>query len=336
MQIYLWIGESICSSWPVDKSILLRGSSKGPNPTNRNAMTDTSSADLSPSAPKPSVPSASDLAKASAAMTPPPVRAYGAVNWLGLWTLYKREVARFLTVWKQTLVAPIVQTLLFMTVFQLAFGNRGNLSGDFAGLAYGDFLAPGLLIMAILQNAFANSSSSLVISKVQGSYVDFLMPPLSSLELTLAFILGAASRGLLVAIIAGVFIHLSPLADLPIQHLWAVIWFGLCAAIILAACGAMGGIWADKFDNLATITNFVIVPLTFLSGTFYDIHVLIDPFLTIAFFDPFFYLIDGFRYGFLGAANSNLMIGAVVSGGLALLSSSGVWWMLKTGYKLKA
>lgn len=295
-------------------------------------MTDTPSTPTTPQ----SLPTAADLARQSAAVTPPSVRDYGAVNWLGVWTLYKREVARFLTVWKQTLVAPIVQTLLFMTVFQLAFGNRGNLSGDFAGLKYGDFLAPGLLIMAILQNAFANSSSSLVISKVQGSYVDFLMPPLSSAELAFAFIAGAATRGLMVAIIAGVFIHISPLADLPIAHLWAVLWFGLCAAIILAACGAMGGIWADKFDNLATISNFVIVPLTFLSGTFYDINVLIEPFLTIAMFDPFFYLIDGFRYGFLGAANSNLMIGAAVSGALAFSTSAGVWWMLKSGYKLKA
>ena len=279
---------------------------------------------------------AADLAKASAEQVPPAVRDYGAVNWLGVWTLYKREVSRFLTVWKQTLVAPIVQTLLFMTVFELAFGNRGNLSGDFEGLKYGDFLAPGLLIMAILQNAFANSSSSLVVSKVQGSYVDFLMPPLSALELTVAFIAGAATRGLMVAVIAGVFIHISPLADLPIVHLWAVVWFGLCAAIILGACGAMGGIWADKFDNLATISNFVIVPLTFLSGTFYDINVLIEPFLTIAWFDPFFYIIDGFRYGFLDAANSNLMIGVLVSGALAFATSFGVWWMFRTGYKLKA
>ncbi|MEM6901194.1 MAG: ABC transporter permease, partial [Pseudomonadota bacterium] len=256
--------------------------------------------------------------------------------WLGLWTLYRREVARFVTVWKQTLVAPIIQTLLFMTVFQLAFGNRGNLSGDFEGLAYGDFLAPGLLIMAILQNAFANSSSSLVISKVQGSHVDFLMPPLSSLELTIGFVAGAATRGLMVALIAGIAIHLSPLAELPIRHPLAVLWFGICAAIMLAALGAMGGIWADKFDNLATISNFVIVPLTFLSGTFYDINVLIEPFLTITHFDPFFYLIDGFRYGFLGAANSNLAIGVAVAGGLAFLSCAGVWWMFRSGYKLKA
>ena len=279
---------------------------------------------------------AAERAQRSAATAPPAVRTYGRFNALGLWTLYKREVARFLTVWKQTLVAPIVQTLLFMTVFQLAFGNRGNLSGDFEGLAYGDFLAPGLLIMAILQNAFANSSSSLVIAKVQGSHVDFLMPPLSPLELTMGFIAGAATRGLLVALIAGVAIHLSPLADLPLKQPLAILWFGLCAAITLGALGAMGGIWADKFDNLATISNFVIVPLTFLSGTFYDINVLSEPFLTLSLFDPFFYIIDGFRFGFLGAANSNLAIGAAVTGGLAFLCSAGVWWMFRTGYKLKA
>ncbi|MEM9669003.1 MAG: ABC transporter permease [Pseudomonadota bacterium] len=266
----------------------------------------------------------------------PALRSYGAFNWLGLWTLYKREVARFVTVWKQTLVAPIIQTLLFMTVFQLAFGNRGNLSGDFEGLAYGDFLAPGLLIMAILQNSFANSSSSLVISKVQGSHVDFLMPPLSPLELTIGFVCGAATRGLLVALIAGIAIHISPLADLPIKSPLAVLWFGFCAAIMLAAFGVIGGIWADKFDNLATITNFVIVPLTFLSGTFYDINVLTEPFITIALFDPFFYLIDGFRFGFLEAANSNLVIGAMVAGALAVATSAAVWWMFRTGYKLKA
>ncbi len=279
---------------------------------------------------------AAERAQRSAATAPPAVRTYGRFNALGLWTLYKREVGRFLTVWKQTLVAPIVQTLLFITVFQLAFGNRGNLSGDFEGLAYGDFLAPGLLIMAILQNAFANSSSSLVISKVQGSYVDFLMPPLSPLELTMGFIAGAATRGLMVAVIAGVVIHLSPLADLPLKHPLAVLWFGLCAAITLGALGAMGGIWADKFDNLATISNFVIVPLTFLSGTFYDINVLAEPFLTLSLFDPFFYIIDGFRFGFLGAANSNLAIGAAVTGALAFLCSAGVWWMFRSGYKLKA
>ncbi len=263
-------------------------------------------------------------------------RRFGLLNWLGLATLYRREVGRFIKVWMQTLLAPVVSTLLLMTVFKLAFGNRGDLSGDFAGIAYENFLAPGLVIMTILQNAFQNTSSSLTISKVQGNTVDFLMPPLSPLELTLGFIGGAATRGFLVAVLTAVFIHFSGLADLQIRHLWAILWFGSMASILLAAIGAMGGIWADKFDHLAAITNFVIVPLTFLSGTFYDINVLEGPFLALAHVDPFFYLIDGFRYGFLGEANSNLMIGVVYSFVLTLAACSGTWLMLRSGYKLKA
>ncbi len=266
----------------------------------------------------------------------PTPRTYGLFNWLGLWTLYKREVGRFLKVWMQTLLAPVITTLLFMTVFKLAFGDRGNLQGDFAGLSYNDFLAPGLVVMSVLQNAFQNSSSSLTISKVQGSQVDFLMPPLSPLELTMAFIFGAVTRGLMVGLVAGLAIHFSGLASLNIVHLWPVIWFALMAAIFLAAIGTMGGIWADKFDHLAVIANFVIVPLTFLSGTFYDINVLSEPFLSIAHFDPIFYLIDGFRYGFLGAHNADLGVGMAVTGGVAFAASAGVWWMLKSGYKLKA
>lgn len=286
----------------------------------------------------PSDTTAGDLpdASASAAVTVHAPRRYGAVNWLGLYTLYKREVGRFLKVWMQTLFAPVITTLLFMTVFKLAFGDRGELTGDFEGLIYNNFLAPGLVVMAILQNAFQNTSSSLTISKVQGSQVDFLMPPLSSLELTAGFVAGAATRGAMVAVIAGVAIHLSGLASLTIVHLWAVLYFGAMAAIFLGALGAMGGIWADKFDHLAAITNFVIVPLTFLSGTFYDIKVMVEPFYTLAHFDPFFYLIDGFRYGFLGVSNSNLTVGVIAAGALAAGSFAATWAMFRSGYKLKA
>ena len=272
----------------------------------------------------------------SSSLTSPKPRTYGAVNWLGLWTLYKREVGRFMKVWMQTLLAPVVSTLLFMTVFKLAFGNRGELTGDFSGLDYNSFLAPGLIVMAMLQNAFQNSSSSLTVAKVQGSQVDFLMPPLSPVELTIGFIFGAVTRGIIVGAIAATGIHFSGLADLSVVHVWPIIWFGLMATIFLAAIGAMGGIWADKFDHLAAVSNFVIVPLTFLSGTFYDINVLVEPFKSLAYFDPIFFLIDGFRYGFLGAANSNVMTGMIVSAGSAFLASTGVWWMIKSGYKLKA
>ena len=277
-----------------------------------------------------------DEISVAARPVPRPPRTYGAVNWIGLWTLYKREVGRFLKVWMQTLFAPVVTTLLFMTVFKLAFGNRGTLTGDFEGLDYNSFLAPGLVVMSMLQNAFQNTSSSLTIAKVQGSQVDFLMPPLSPLELTLGFIFGAVTRGVMVGLIGGLAIHLTGLADLNIVNLWPVLWFGLMATIFLAALGAVGGIWADKFDHLAAVTNFVIVPLTFLSGTFYDIKVLVEPFQTAAHFDPVFYLIDGFRAGFIGVSNSSLMVGLIASGAFTFLACVWVWWLFRIGYKLKA
>ena len=277
-----------------------------------------------------------DEISAAARPLPKPPRSYGAINWIGLWTLYKREVGRFLKVWKQTLFAPVITTLLFMTVFKLAFGNRGELTGDFAGLDYNSFLAPGLVIMSMLQNAFQNTSSSLTIAKVQGSQVDFLMPPLSPLELTLGFIFGAVTRGLMVGIIGALAIHFSGLASLDIANIWPVIWFSLMATIFLAALGAVGGIWAEKFDHLAAVTNFVIVPLTFLSGTFYDIKVLVEPFQSAAHFDPIFYLIDGFRAGFIGVSNSDLMVGAIASGVFTFLAGVWVWWLFRIGYKLKA
>jgi ABC-2 type transport system permease protein len=271
---------------------------------------------------------------------PPPdqsrtLRQYGAFNGLGLWTLYQREVGRFLKVWMQTVFAPVVTTLLFMTVFKLAFGDRGQLTGDFEGLRYNDFLAPGLIMMAILQNAFANTSSSLVQAKFNSTHVDFLMPPLSPLELSIAFLGGAVTRALLIALICGVAIQLSGLANLPIRHVWPILWFSLTSAVILGALGILGGIWADKFDHLAAVTNFIIVPLTFLSGTFYDVKVMVEPFESIAHLNPIFYMIDGYRYGHIGVANGSLAIGVAYTGLLALASVIAVWAMFRNGYKLK-
>jgi ABC-2 type transport system permease protein len=264
------------------------------------------------------------------------LRQYGAFNGLGLWTLYQREVGRFLKVWMQTVFAPVVTTLLFMTVFKLAFGDRGQLTGDFENLRYNDFLAPGLIMMAILQNAFANTSSSLVQAKFNATHVDFLMPPLSPLELTIAFLGGAVTRALLIALICGLAIQLSGLANLPIRHIWPILWLSLTSAVILGALGILGGIWADKFDHLAAVTNFVIVPLTFLSGTFYDVKVMVEPFESIAHLNPVFYMIDGYRYGHIGVANGSLQVGVIYTGLLALASVIAVWAMFRDGYKLKA
>ncbi|MBK8197318.1 MAG: ABC transporter permease [Acidobacteria bacterium] len=264
------------------------------------------------------------------------LRQYGAFNGLGLWTLYQREVGRFLKVWMQTVFAPVVTTLLFMTVFKLAFGDRGQLTGTFEGLRYNDFLAPGLIMMAILQNAFANTSSSLVQAKFNSTHVDFLMPPLSPLELTIAFLGGAVTRALLIALICAVAIQLSGLANLPVRHVWPILWFSVTSAVILGALGILGGVWADKFDHLAAVTNFIIVPMTFLSGTFYDVKVMIEPFETIAHLNPIFYMIDGYRYGHIDAANGSLAVGVAYTGLLTLASVIAVWAMFRDGYKLKA
>ncbi|MEZ5960051.1 MAG: ABC transporter permease [Hyphomonadaceae bacterium] len=269
--------------------------------------------------------------------TPPALtsRHYGAVNWLGLQTLVWREIRRFLKVGAQTVFAPLIQTLLFMLVFSLVRG--GDWPGTAEGgqpRAYADGLAAGLVMMSILSNAFQNASSSLVIAKVQGNAVDFLMPPLSALELTIAFIVGAAARGLLVGFAS--LIAVAWLANImPVNPLVAL-YYAIVASVIFGAIGLIGGIWADKFDHLAAVTNFIIVPLTFLSGTFYSTSILPEPIRTISHYNPVFSLIDGFRYGFIGHHDAPLLTGALITGGLALALSYASWALIKSGYRLRS
>ncbi len=264
--------------------------------------------------------------------TPPAItsRHYGAVNWLGLQTLVWREIRRFLKVGAQTVFAPLIQTLLFMLVFTLVRG--GNWPGT--ERAYADGLAAGLVMMSILSNAFQNASSSLVIAKVQGNSVDFLMPPLSALELTVAFIVGAAARGLLVGFAS--LIVVAWLANIMPVNPLAALYYAIVASVIFGAIGLLGGIWADKFDHLAAVTNFIIVPLTFLSGTFYSTSILPEPIRTISHYNPVFSLIDGFRYGFIGHHDAPLLMGAGITGGLALALCYACWAMIKSGYRLRS
>ena len=257
-------------------------------------------------------------------------RPIGAVNWVGLWTLYVKEVQRFLRVLWQTIVAPVVGGLLFLAVFALAFADRVRLMEN---LPYLEFLSPGLIMMAVVQNSFANTSSSLMISKVQGNIVDVLMPPLAAWELTLAYAAGGATRGLLVAVIVG--LAMAPLVSLTVANPWALAYFCLAAALMLSLAGIAAGIWADKFDHMASVTNFVITPLAFLSGTFYSIRQLPDFWKRLSHFDPVFYAIDGFRAGFIGASDTSLLLGAA-----ALAGTNAALWVLchqmfARGYKLK-
>lgn len=262
-------------------------------------------------------------------------RRFGAVNWLGLETLFVKEIRRFLKVSFQTIFAPLISTLLFLLVFIQAMGGRAAIDR----VPYVEFLAPGLIMMAILTNAFANSSSSIIIGKVQGSIVDVLMPPLSASELMAAFVAGAACRGLLVAIVtaaASALFMVTSATPMHLTHAWAILYFSTAAAVMFGMLGLIGGIWADKFDQLAAFTNFVITPLTFLSGTFYAVSNLPEPFLTISLFNPVFYLIDGFRYGFTGAAEASLFVGFAVSIAVNAALAIFCYRLLKSGYKLKS
>jgi ABC-2 type transport system permease protein len=258
-------------------------------------------------------------------------RAVGSVNWVGLWTLYAREVWRFIKVYQQTIAAPVVTTLLYYAVFSLALGAGGRSVGS---VPYLQFLAPGLIMMAMAQNSFANTSSSVVISKVQGNIVDILMPPLAPLELAFAFVMGGVTRGLCVGLATGLVMWL--FVPVQIAHPGFVLFHGMMACMLLSLVGLIGGIWSEKFDHIAAVTNFVVTPLSFLSGTFYSVESLPPVFWWIAHFDPFFYMIDGFRYGFIGRSDGTLGVGVAVMLGINAFLWWLAWRLLKTGYKLKA
>ncbi len=261
----------------------------------------------------------------------PEPRIFGAVNWRGLWTLYMKEVRRFLNVFTQTILAPMVTTLLFLAIFTLALGRAVESLG---GVSFAQFLTPGLIMMAIMQHAFANTSSSLVIAKVLGNIVDLLMPPLSGTEQTLGIAGGGVTRGLVVGLAVG----LAMWVFLPVRvhDPWLLAYFAVNASLMLSLLGMVGGIWSEKFDHIAAVTNFVITPLSFLSGTFYSIERLPEDWQLVALMNPFFYLIDGFRYGFIGHADGSLVVGMLVVLGV----NAGLWAlvhrMLVVGYRLKA
>ena len=260
---------------------------------------------------------------------PPQPRDYQGVNWAGFQTLYLREIRRFWKVGAQTLAAPVVTALLYMMVFVVAAQGARPIHG----MAYAAFVAPGLIMMQILNNAFANSSSSLLQAKMNGLMGDFLTPPLTPLEHAAAFGLGAATRGLAVGAVT--WLAILPFAHVGIAHLWAIAYYGVAAALILGFLGVMAGLWAEKFDQMAVVTNFIVMPMTFLSGTFYLVERLPEPFRSFSHFNPFFYLIDGFRYGFIGRAEGALGIGAAMTAALVLALGWVCLWMFQTGYKIK-
>ncbi|HJT06411.1 MAG TPA: ABC transporter permease [Stellaceae bacterium] len=261
----------------------------------------------------------------------PRIRRFGAVNWLGFWTLYLREVRRFLKVSMQTVAAPVVTTLLFLAIFLLALGADRRHVGD---IPYVEFLAPGLIMMAMAQNAFANTSSSLMIAKVQGNIVDVLMPPLSPAEFTWGFALGGVTRGIIVGLVVAVTMAL--FVPMHVALPGFALFHAVAASLLLSLLGVLGGIWADKFDHIAAVTNFVVTPLSFLSGTFYSIERLPPLWHGIALLNPFFYMIDGFRYGFIGVADGPVWGGVAVMVGVNVALVTLCHVLVARGYKLKA
>ncbi len=267
-------------------------------------------------------------------LTPYPeegARRFGAVNWLGVWTLYLKEVRRFWKVMTQTIAAPVITTLLYLAIFALAIGK---FRPDVHGVPFIEFLAPGLVMMTMIQNAFANTSSSILISKIQGNIVDVLMPPLSPGELNFGIAMAGVTRGLLCGAVTT--LAMLPFVHMGIEHAWAIVFYAVGASLMLSLLGMLGGIWSEKFDHLQAVTNFVILPLTFLSGTFYSVTQLPDLAHEVTKWNPVFYLIDGFRYGVTGHADGSLGTGIAIVLGVNI-----VLWVLchilfHTGYRLKA
>ncbi|MEM7089016.1 MAG: ABC transporter permease [Pseudomonadota bacterium] len=258
-------------------------------------------------------------------------RRFGRVNWMGLYTLAQRETLRFLAVWTQTLMAPLVTAGLFLLIFNIAIGPSRP---DVMGVPFLTFLAPGIMMMTVIQNAFANTSSSMVIAKIQGNIVDTLMPPLSPLETLLGYLAGGIARGVLIALVVAIALALV-LGIVP-QHPLVALVFVILGGGFMGALGLFAGIFANKFDQMAAITNFIVTPLAFLSGTFYSVQALPPILNKISHVNPVFYLIDGLRYGVIGVSDSSPVLGFFVCGFATLAVCCVTWQMLRTGYRLKA
>ena len=258
-------------------------------------------------------------------------RRFGLINWVGAWTLYKKEVLRFLNVWIQTIFSPLISSLLFLLVLSLAVGAE---RGEVLEVPFIIFLAPGLIAMQVIQQSFSHSSSSFMIGKIQGNIVDLLYAPLSATEVTISVSLAAVTRSFMIATISIVIFYL--IIDIQIKHFFMLILFTFLSSFILGNIGIIAGLWAEKFDHMASATNFVIVPLSFLSGTFYTIDRLPGFLQTISEANPFFYMIDGFRYSFIGNADGSIKTGIIYLVILSFLSWLAAYILFKKGYKIKS
>lgn len=280
-----------------------------------------------------------DSSHAARAASPEPVLRPRGVpvihrfNWLGIYTLYVKEVQRFFKVQMQSIWAPAATTLIFLAIFTLALGRA---QGEVNGIAFTKFLAPGLIIMGMAQNSFQNSLSSLMIGKIHGTIIDVLLPPLAAGELLFCYVAACVTRAWAVGLAIWAAMLLWPGVDVAVADPLLVLVEGTLGAILLGLIGVITGIWADKFEHGAAVTNFLIQPLTLLSGTFYSIDVLPEAARRLSLANPFYYMIDGFRAGFTGSAEASIAVGIAVVGGLSVALWVTAILLFRSGWKLRA
>jgi ABC-2 type transport system permease protein len=255
---------------------------------------------------------------------------YCKINWFGAFTLLKKETLRFLKVYHQTLFSPTINIILFLAVFSLSMGNHITKIGN---VSFSVFIAAGLIIMAAMQNAFANSSSSFVMAKVLGHIIDYLIPPLGAFELLFAFTFGAILRGICVAVIS--FLTILIFVPLPFYSIFYIVFHLFFACMFLGLLGVLCGLVSETFDDMSVMTSYVITPLTFLSGTFYSTNSLPGIWRNIAHFNPLFYMIDGFRFGITGYHDGNLLMGIIYLACINIALGVTLFFMIKKGYMIK-
>jgi ABC-2 type transport system permease protein len=266
-------------------------------------------------------------------LTEPGIPTIKRINWRGLQALYMKEVRRFFKVHTQTIWAPALTTLLYLIIFTVSIGGPGRKS---LGVPFADFLAPGLIMMGMIQNAFANSSFALLVGKIQGTIIDYLLPPLSSAELLIGITAASVTRAILVGLTIWGAMLLWPGVHVTPRHIWAILLFGLLGSTMLALIGVLTSIWAEKFDHAAAIGNFVVAPLALLSGTFYSTDKLSPTFAMISQANPFHHAISGFRYGFIGQADMSLFSGAAVLISINIALGTTCYLLLRSGWKIKS
>lgn len=254
-----------------------------------------------------------------------------SINWFGAFALLSKEVRRFLKVYHQTLFSPVINIVLFLAVFSLSVGSHIT---EISGVPFAAFMSAGLIMMAAMQNAFANSSSSFVMGKVMGHIVDYLIPPLGAFELLFAFTVGAILRGIAVAIVA--FLTILIFVPLSFYSIPAIIFYLFFACMFLGLLGVLCGVLSETFDHMSAMTSYVITPLTFLSGTFYSTNSLPEFWRNVSHYNPFFYMIDGFRFGMVGHNDGDLFIGGTYIVALNLILGFVIFLLIKKGYRIKS